>query len=151
MSNRITKAQAAKIAGMHEKTLERHTDKIEFQEATGYLKNSLNGRVSFDETMFRQHLAGATGSEQINTDADRPEPAKAIVKASKTLPAAKNGQARRDLLADELFNAFLIPHKLYLTLDEAKTLTHFPKSELRKHSELKHGRRVIRRSKLEKL
>lgn len=148
MSNRITKAQAAKIAGMHEKTLERHTNKIEFQEATGYLKNSLNGRVSFDETMFRQHLAGATGTEQINNTL---EPAKAIVKASKTLPAAKNGQARRDLLADELFNAFLIPHKLYLTLDEAKSLTHFPKSELRKHSELKHGRRVIRRSKLEKL
>lgn len=47
--------------------------------------------------------------------------------------------------------AILLPHKLFLTLDEARDLTNWPKSQLHKHSELVHGRRLIRRAKLDKL
>lgn len=47
-----------------------------------------------------------------------------------------------------IYDPVLIAHKPYLTLDEARTLTGFPKSRLKELSELIYGRRVIRRERL---
>lgn len=75
----------------------------------------------------------------------------AIVKAPVQAVAMVQAPARSEKQGIDAQNVLLIPHKIYLTLDEAKLLTGFPKSELRKISELKFGRRVIKKSKLEKI
>lgn len=56
-----------------------------------------------------------------------------------------------DNFAVEFTNALILPHKIYVTLAEAKLLTGFPMSELFKFSELKFGRRVIKKSRLEEI
>ena len=147
----ITKQEAARIAGLHEKTLERHIKDFDFRAATGYHKNPLSKKVTFDEQKLRTHVAGITG-ERIEAIPEA-EPKAAIVKADRPgkIEARPVYSQARTILADAAFHAFLVPHKIYLPLDEAKALTGFPKSELQAFSELKYGRRVIKRSKLEKI
>lgn len=164
----ISKSKAAQIAGMHEKTLERHIKNPDFQAATGYVKNAMNGRVAFDEQKFRSYLAGAgvDVSEQTGASNDTSEniiDAEILNAENKLVRVSGNTDNAEQAIAvvqliDHLAKHFtanadtsLIPHKLYLTLDEAKALTGFPKTALAKYSELKHGRRVIKRSKLEKI
>jgi hypothetical protein len=162
---KISKAKAAQIAGMHEKTLERHLKDEAFQKATGYEKNKLNGRVSFDEQKFRRHLAemGADISEQTGAepteaetdiDAEIVNVETALVRGNESRSITRHAR-NSDLGAYELSAAiaaaFVLPHKIYVTLDEARDLTGFPKTQLFKFSELKFGRRVIKRSKLEKI
>lgn len=162
MSNRISITDAAKLAGVHVKTLERWAKDPDFAEATGYLKSKLNGRVSFDDNWFRIHIAAITGNDSIRAEHNEPDaieaeeiPAGALERVQAQAVAAFDQVAGSDRqavdLVKHLSNAFTLPAKIYLTLDEAKALTGFPKTELRKISELKFGRRVISRRKLEKI
>lgn len=152
----IDKKQAAAIAGMSPKTLERYLRDPEFQLVTGAIKNKISGRVSFDESKFRAYFADVTGNDDLRTGDDPGtvdgEFMEIMDRSLERLgynvqpePVAGPDPAR--IIAD----AFLLPHKIYLTLDEAKALTGFPKTALKRLSVLKHGRRVIARSKLDKI
>lgn len=150
MSKRLSKSEAAAILGVHEKTLERHAQDPEFVEATGFKRNKMSGRVSFDEMFFRAYAANVTGNDDLRTLED-PEPAAidaeevpagALVR---TAPAAGYSSAG----AEEMARAFILPHKIFLTLHEAQDLTGLPMTKLRKISQLICGRRLISSRTLE--
>lgn len=165
MSKRITKQEFAAMLQTHPKTIERYLgpdnpdlmtiDQSIFRETTGYHKNPMNGRVSFDEHFARIYAANATGNDDLRGS----EPAvidaeivtgRELVKTDQTAGIERR-EAIPGNLSAEIAAAFILPHKLYYSLDDAKALTGFPKSQLRTISELKFGRRVISRKKLEKI
>ncbi len=146
----ITKKEAAAICGLSPKTLERHAQSEDFRIATGFTKNAMSGKVFFDEEKLRRYMADAGAVPVIEAAAEPidAEPATAIIKSKTPAPAKTTNQGPG---FDAIFRAFLMPHKIFLTLKEAAALTGLPQSALKKHSELISGRRLIRRAKLEKL
>lgn len=160
--NKLNKLQASQIAGISQKTLERKIngdtpDSVHFKELTGFGREA-NGRIYFDEQKFRQYYAGYTsdnididGSLEVeNLDTSKNENVTAIVKTEnkQVTKTQKPRQARQGNFED-LEKAFILPHKLFFTLDEAKILTSLPKSYLRQYSEKICGRILIRREKLD--
>lgn len=155
--NRITKQQAAQIAGIHEKTLERYIkdDLNGLLSRTGYEKNKLNGKVTFDEIPFRAFFAEMTGNEDIRTGGDEAGAIDAEVTALtvqtqapaiQIAPAASN--AKRGL---DPVNALLLPHKSFLTIDEAAALSGLPKWFLKENRAKIAGRNYIAAAKLPEL
>lgn len=157
----IPRKQAAGIAGMHEKTLEVHLKKSkDLRTALGYKKDPISGHVDLDEQKVREHYAKIRGvkPEELGPTPEAVDAVAIVEKKNGDLVPIGAGGPVADLLSTAFLAAMktqadvaLLPHKLWLSLDDAKALTGFPKTELHSISVLKFGRRVISRKKLEAL
>jgi hypothetical protein len=165
MSKRISMKEGAELIGVHVKTLEKYCKDPDFAGATGYHRNPINGRATFDENFFRTYAASVTGNDDLRAT-NGPEPGVIDAEDLTEAPAKPDALAvvnseKPDglVMLEMAFTAIarkqaevsIIPHKLWLSLKEAKALTGFPESQLRTISELKFGRRVISRKQLEKI
>lgn len=131
---RITKKEAAKIGGIHEKTLEHfiRENRNGINDRTGYEKNKLNGRITFDEDLFRAFMADMTGNDDLRVRSADQEPDAIdaeitdLVKRSDPQPLdLVQAQAKRG--PADAVQALLLPHKSLLTIREAVALTGLPK------------------------
>lgn len=139
MSTRLTMKAAAELLGVHVKTLEKYVKDPDFAGATGYHRNPLNGRATFDENFFRIYAANVTGNGDLRA-ADRAEPGvidAEVVTGSELEPVQHKAAIERvstnsgsDLSA-AIAAAFILPHKLLYTLKEAQTLTGLSRETLR--------------------
>ncbi len=162
MSKRISKQQFAELLGIHEKTVERYIgdgktpESREFREKTGFHKNEMNGRVSFDDRFARIFAANITGNDDLRAT-DRADdniitvedqgPAE-IEKVAQAVPVAQTAPISR--VSDKDFVAtFLLPHKILLTPREAAQLTGLSQKMIREHSEKIAGKWKITRSYLQ--
>ncbi len=157
MSKRIGKKEIAQLLGIHEKTVERYIgdgstpESLDFREKTGYHKNELNGRISFDDRFARIYAANVTGNDDLRAvehviDAE-PEQVQAIEKAAPVaamIPAPAMPASNKEFTA-----AFLLPHKILLTPREAAQLTGLSQKTIREHSEKIAGKWKITRSYLQ--
>lgn len=145
MSKRITKQEFAALLGTHPKTVERYIgpDRLDlqtpehrdFRAATGYNKNSMNGRVTFDDHFARIFAANATG----NSDLRSSEPliieatdsyGHELVKIDQAAAIERTG-ADPGNISEAIAAAFLLPHKLLYSIREAQTLTGLSREQLR--------------------
>lgn len=157
MSKRIGKKELAELLGIHEKTVERYIGdgvapaSVEFRQKTGYHKNEMSGRISFDDRFSRIYAANVTGNDDLRT-ADEVIDAEAIeVQAiEKAAPVAVERSGPVVRANDQDFTAaFLLPHKLLLTPREAAQLTGLSQKLIREHSEKISGKWKITRSYLQ--
>lgn len=148
---RITKKEAAKIGGIHEKTLEHfiRENRNGINDRTGYEKNKLNGRITFDEDLFRAFMADMTGNDDLRVRSADQEPDAIdaeitdLVKRSDPQPLdLVQAQAKRGPV--DAVQALLLPYKSFLTINEAHALTGLPKWYLMKKRIKAHGRNYIR-------
>jgi len=131
---RITKKEAAKIGGIHEKTLEHfiRENRNGINDRTGYEKNKLNGRITFDEDLFRAFMADMTGNDDLRVRSPDQEPDAIdaeitdLVKRSDPQPfELVQVQSKRGSV--DTVQALLLPYKSLLTIREAVALTGLPK------------------------
>lgn len=145
--NRITSAEFLELTKISQATLSRKVKDENFISSTG-AKKEMTETSKIPSWTFDKKLAEKYASDP------QDKPQKVNIATGKNSPPKKtpllltDGSERKQVSTE---NILLIPYKIYLTLDEAKLLTGFPKSELHKFSELKFGRRVIKKSELEKL
>lgn len=159
MSVRISKAEFAKMLGVHEKTLEGYIKKPEFCEATGYSKNKLNGRVEFDRQFATIYAAELTGDDSLRTN----EPEQGFIDAEVVTgselatvePQSIERRGRESMggfeLAAAISSAFIMPHKLLLTPAEARDLSGLSKKRILTRSQKIDGRWKIHKDELARM
>lgn len=150
LKNRITVKEAAGIAGVHGKTIERWIrDNAAFGPAVGYHKSELNGRVTFDADRFRAYLAEILGDDNIRvsapavTDAEF-ETVTAIDKPERNgqlpvMPERSGSDPAADLAA-----AMVLPHKMLFTPKEAARLSGLSIATIKANSRKVAGKWKIR-------
>ena len=164
--SRLSKQEFAALLDVHPKTIERYIgpdesqdpEHVEFREATGYVKNKMNGRISFDENFARTYAAAVTGDDSkrsmdLEPDAIDAEviPAGALQKASPGAAIERRGgnSDGADLSAAIFRAAFILPDKLLLTLAEAAEISGLSRSQIKPHCRWLSGRWKIDRLGLE--
>lgn len=156
--SRITKAEFAVMLGVHEKTLESYIKKEDFRVATGYDKGKLNGRITFDRQFATLYAAQITGDTSLRTAQDDVIDAE-IVTGEELATVAPAALVRSEPvqsfggieLAAAISGAFILPHKILLTLDEARDLSGLPKTIIKARASKVARRWLISRTELEKL
>lgn len=156
---RLKHSDAAKLPGApHEKTLKRYAESDPtFREAVDYRKNPVNGRIDYDDRKFRIWLANLTGDDSVLSgiaepdaiDAEFTEP-QAMVRAEG--PGSLQGpqSSRTAGRGDDLLTAFLLPHRLILTLKDAALISGLSRAVLKPYCRFISGRWQITRAELEK-
>lgn len=170
MSKRLPRKDFAKMLGIHEKTIERYhgpdvpdvilsPEQLAFRQNTGYMKNPMNGRVTFDDHFARIFAANLTGNDSLRSDQgpetdaidaeivtgseiERQAPAAAIERSG------GNGGGGADFIAAFTI-AQLLPHKIVLTLAEAADLSGLTRSQLKPYCRYMSGRWKITRAALD--
>jgi hypothetical protein len=172
----ISKTKAAQILGWNEKTLDRHTielmpDKshqitllgvqlgrqggkgtgkhVKFNEAAvrDYALTLNNRPENFDaETIDAKYVDESTDMSDFTREKmDKVNTALEKIKSG----SMKTGNSNSEKLDTANFeNVFLLPHKLLLTIDEARKLTNLPKWFLLKHKTKVRRKNYIAKSQL---
>lgn len=167
MSN-WTKQETARFLNWSEKTLDRKTEIKGEVTPLGRQLGRHGGKgtgshVTFSEQAVRMFAAQIGNTDGIiepetidgelsdNLDIPENEKSQSLQRSTNTgIAEIQKLDIGKNPLS-EITEALILPHKLYVNLHEAKLLTGFPMTELHKLSVMKFGRRVIKKSKLEKL
>ncbi len=170
MSKRLARKDFAHMLGIHEKTIERYhgpdvpddqltPEQKDFRLNTGFMKNPMNGRVTFDDHFARIFAANLTGNDSLRSDQgpeadaidaeivtgseiERQAPAAAIERRG----GSDGGGA--DFIAAFTI-AQLLPHKIVLTLAEAADLSGLSRSQVKPYCRYISGRWKITRAALD--
>lgn len=137
----FTKADFAFLLGVHPKTIETYIGPEEpseentaFRTETGYHKNPMNGRVTFNENLARTYAAKVTGNDSLRSAEldyiDAEETALIRTQAPAPLAVIQPDAARAEVKA---VDAFILPHKRLLSLKEAQKLSGLSRDALRSH------------------